>query len=485
MASMVRTGESILAAHAPKSPVGAAYWSQPCHARRLYIRNLLGHCLVLHVDLEDDVMRVAEQFARREGLARSSHIMMSLYFSFNGQPLEQGVPLWKYGIIEDSVLSTRICPRAWMGEGSCVSSSSSRPRHKEADVAPTREQEERSGSPNQQRASGSATSAVGPGSPVSKSCWVRVGITILAPFGEMHGTLELPKQHWSSCRLSPKLFTSIYRVSDTLGVNGAFIPGKGIYWQLRLGKLHAYPCVAPPEAADVWYRMEKCVGRVKIEAPESMQLPMRQLVNKSDTLPLAAVDPDEAHQVHLTISLFTDAERIIDDVTLLYREQEKTARLDEVCCLCLDPMLPGEACRRLPCLHSMHAGCAMTLLPTKPSCPVCRASVCPEAALPALLPSTPERTALRRNRVPRLPPSGLTPLAAAVSTALPTLPNSRPSTGGSTSSPGSRRASPVQRRSAGSSPVPRLVKVLSDGFNSIRSRSWSMPRMGQVARQQE
>merc|ERR1711976_1017892 len=102
------------------------------------------------------------------------------------------------------------------------------------------------------------------------------------------------------------------------------------------------------------------------------------------------MDQDFIQHVHISISLLRDTERAVDDLTVLYRETEETAYRAEICCICLEPMASGDMCRRLGCLHSLHAGCAMKFLPTTPSCPVCRSSLASPTTLQVpsrLLPS--------------------------------------------------------------------------------------------------
>jgi hypothetical protein len=45
------------------------------------------------------------------------------------------------------------------------------------------------------------------------------------------------------------------------------------------------------------------------------------------------------------------------------------------CVICLVDLAPGDACRRLPCLHTFHARCVETWLPRSRACPTCKADV--------------------------------------------------------------------------------------------------------------
>jgi len=301
--------------------------------RQLRIRNLLGHTFSVYVDLREDVTRLNQLFALREGLPKSSHVMASLRFVFDGIVLEPDVPLVEYGIMQGSMLQTRICPRAWRGDAASeCSSEEGREVHE-----PIKER---------------------------RSVWIKVPLTVVTPFGEAKGALEIPEPYWPMCRLAPKTLNSIYCLTDHIGVNGAFAPGRGIYWQLRLDGYMPYPCMQNSNITDVWKRLSSTFAQVEVEAPSSCQLPRRHLVNEDDTLSFASLDASAASEMHLKISLLSDNERTVSDSTAMFRETEASERKDEHCCICLEPMQSGEWCRRLPCMHRMHAGCCMLHLPT-------------------------------------------------------------------------------------------------------------------------
>jgi len=424
--------------------------------RQLRIRNLLGHTFSVYVDLREDVTRLNQLFALREGLPKSSHVMASLRFVFDGIVLEPDVPLVEYGIMQGSMLQTRICPRAWRGDAASeCSSEEGREVHE-----PIKER---------------------------RSVWIKVPLTVVTPFGEAKGALEIPEPYWPMCRLAPKTLNSIYCLTDHIGVNGAFAPGRGIYWQLRLDGYMPYPCMQNSNITDVWKRLSSTFAQVEVEAPSSCQLPRRHLVNEDDTLSFASLDASAASEMHLKISLLSDNERTVSDSTAMFRETEASERKDEHCCICLEPMQSGEWCRRLPCMHRMHAGCCMLHLPTKPSCPVCRASLISAPPVPSLpaLPPTPEHRGTPQNRRSRLRPPSMPSTPT-----LPSLPRSsgsararNQSTGAvsrssnSTSPPLSAERDIPTRENYTRSPVPRLVKVLSQGLKTIRARSWSQPRV--------
>lgn len=204
-------------------------------------------------------------------------------------------------------------------------------------------------------------------------------MTISTPFAEIDGRLEFPEQHWSNCRLSPRVLSNMVRVSDVFGVHA--LRAESIWdssWRLHLTDLHPFPCVHPPLFNDVWNRLHSTIPRIDITMTQSFSTPQfRSLVNQDDELVLSSLSKDCLDGMHLLISLLCDSEVAVDDVTVMFRETESPQYREDTCSVCLDPMLAGQMCRRLACLHVMHAGCAMTLLPDMPSCPVCRSSIVP------------------------------------------------------------------------------------------------------------
>eukprot|EP00928_Gymnodinium_smaydae_P018058 TRINITY_DN16876_c1_g1_i2.p1 TRINITY_DN16876_c1_g1~~TRINITY_DN16876_c1_g1_i2.p1 ORF type:complete len:904 (+),score=193.60 TRINITY_DN16876_c1_g1_i2:193-2904(+) len=68
------------------------------------------------------------------------------------------------------------------------------------------------------------------------------------------------------------------------------------------------------------------------------------------------------------------AERQLDPVvqTMLRAApcERLTTRASEDCVVCREPMLPGEECRRLPCLHLFHKDCIDNWMAVKATCPL-------------------------------------------------------------------------------------------------------------------
>jgi hypothetical protein len=217
--------------------------------------------------------------------------------------------------------------------------------------------------------------------------------------------LEFSMQQWFSCKLSANMFSSIYRLSDVLGVNGAFVPGQAIYWQLNLSHVSQYPCMQPPPAGHLWRRLQAFPARIEIQAPEGLDgLQNGQILEGSDYVHLGQIEADLAKSLHLNITALSIPERQIHDHTTAFKEMENEGDDDatgDMCCICLEPMKRKEMCRRLPCNHQLHAGCAMTFLPARPSCPVCRRPVGKVTASPQAVPFT---TAPQRQQAPAAAP---------------------------------------------------------------------------------
>jgi len=53
-------------------------------------------------------------------------------------------------------------------------------------------------------------------------------------------------------------------------------------------------------------------------------------------------------------------------------EPIKKALPIENCPICLDPKVPGEVLRTVPCLHTFHVQCIDPWLQLKRTCPVCK-----------------------------------------------------------------------------------------------------------------
>lgn len=291
--------------------------------------------------------------------------------------------------------------------------------------------------------------------------WMKIKVTIVTPFAEVDGTLEFPQERWSGCRLSPSVLRQLIRVSDVLGVCTA---GDESSWRLRLGTLSPFPCVQPSTATDIWQRLQSTTARIEVQSPKGVPITrgsmLRPLVNEDDEVCLGSLDIEYAKTLHLSITLLVDAERAVDDLTVIFRETDESASRAEICCICLEPMVSGDMCRRLACLHSLHAGCAMRFLPETPSCPVCRSSL-----------AAPNQA----NSLPMLP-SPRPPASARTNTSRRATPSATPSTSPRVNLPSPRRSDtpsppapprlpsppPTARRSSSGRPsslsVPRMVK---------------------------
>jgi len=75
------------------------------------------------------------------------------------------------------------------------------------------------------------------------------------------------------------------------------------------------------------------------------------------------------HEVSLAPRLRSLCEGYQDAARRLPVEVVKE-KAGQPCAICLSEMLPGERCRRLPCLHAFHEECLSTWLRRKPTCPL-------------------------------------------------------------------------------------------------------------------
>jgi len=313
-------------------------------------------------------------FTAHECLQGSNQL--ALRFTFGSRQLERGVPLWSYGIKKGSNIQSF----PWPTDGSLCGNTAAPPHSCRCAWGEVHDDGHRGGSEVREITGDSATEAVqGP-----KTTWVALPVVVTTPFAQVNGTLEFPEKQWSSCRLSPSVLRKMLRISDVEGIHARREPSfSDGGWRLRLQSLHPFPGVQPPQLADIWYRLRATPARIEAWGLEGNFFhDAGPLVNEDDEWQLGLLDKDLVDGLHLSISLLRDAELAVDDVTVMFQETHVPASKEEVCAICLEPMRAGEMCRRLPCLHCLHAGCAMTLLPEAPSCPVCRSSISGGPELP-------------------------------------------------------------------------------------------------------
>lgn len=408
-ASATHLRRSPKAVESPKGPLRADRWESSIERRetgvhQLFVRSPTGRSLAVDADLDEDVGRLAHAFGAQH--RRQKAALASLRFTFGGQTLELGVPLWKYGIGKGSNVHALVCPCAGLGQGAAKSAWAQEPaavgawaggRGPVGRLA-------RWALPGSRSPAAGAESLEGSGAGLgaaeaaalaredangdwrSKLAWVEIPVTITTPFAEVDGTLAYPERSWGGCRLSPRVLRRMVRVSDVMGVHmprEVSLAESG--WRLQMRNLHPFPCVQPPTFGDIWTRLQATTARIEIWSPEEALLAeARPLLNEDDEVVLGAVDRRLAPELHISVVLLKDAEMAVDDVTVRFREPTwggaaRSTSKDEVCSVCLEPMSVGQMCRRLPCLHCLHAGCAMTLLPEAPWCPICRSSLVPPA----------------------------------------------------------------------------------------------------------
>lgn len=80
----------------------------------------------------------------------------------------------------------------------------------------------------------------------------------------------------------------------------------------------------------------------------------------------------------LFVPLLREREQIVYDTTEPYWGFESCNKSLEDCCICLEPMTTFQRIRRLPCMHSLHAACALHFLPKSLKCPLCRHGLQPD-----------------------------------------------------------------------------------------------------------
>jgi len=351
---------------------------------QVFVKNLSGRSVAINADLDEDVGDLIDQLTARGELPR-----IALRLTFNSQQLEPGVALCRYGVKKGSNVQSHICvaasnaPSGAVASGSNVSVASLIRRGVRSAWGGLRERRTKV----QKTCTTSSSSAVGSSAASqlselnAKGCWIEIATTIVTPFAEIEGTLECLERQWQTCKLSPKVLRNMVRVTDVQGVHaprgGDTLSGAS--WRLRLGSLHPFPGVRPPQVTDIWKRLRSTTVRIELSTPEDSPLhQVGPVVNEEDELPLGMLEKDRVRELHITISLLHDSELAIDDVTVRFRAKGSDGRTkSEVCCVCLEPMVAEQMCRRLACLHCLHAGCAMTLLPDTPNCPVCRSSILP------------------------------------------------------------------------------------------------------------
>lgn len=344
---------------------------QEAGVHQLLVKNLHGKSVTMDVDLDQDVSHLAWTFIAHEGL--QSALRLTLRFTFSGRRLEQGVPLWRYGLVRGSTVHAFACPGG-----------RSSPPRKTSRLAKRCAWGESLSSRDPPTAIVQATSLRSSMKraealeelPDPKGLWVEFPVTITTPFAQVTGTLEYPDRYWPSCRLSPRILRKMLRITDVLGVHaprGTCL--SDCDWRLRMEGLHPFPGIQPPTFGDVWQRLQATTARVDVRMPRGGPLRnARPLVNEDDELALGAWAKGQVIGLQLSVSLLRDAEVAVDDVTVMFREADGASSRG-VCSVCLEPMLAGDMCRRLACLHCLHAGCAMSFLPAMRCCPVCRSSI--------------------------------------------------------------------------------------------------------------
>lgn len=298
--------------------------SQIASAQQLFVRNLVGQSVSVIVDLDGDVCELADALAEREPC-----LWNALRFVFGGRQLEPKQPLREYGI----------------SKGSNIHLTSVLRSH-------------------------------------PKTQWVRLRLKIVTPFAEADALLEVPERRSTESMFSRRMLRALHRVSNSLGVVSTPDPGEARRQhcapgedveslRLHLGELRTFPCLRPHGAADIWHRLRTVPARMVLCGGGSGLI----IISDNDKLPFELLHCDRAPALHLSVSLLNAKEQLVDDVTESFEEEDAWQRPGEACCICLEPMSIGQMLRRLSCLHRLHAGCAMSVLPNTRSCPLCRCCI--------------------------------------------------------------------------------------------------------------
>lgn len=201
--------------------------------------------------------------------------------------------------------------------------------------------------------------------------WVKIDVVVFTPFAQVNGTLEYPEQQWSKSKISPSMMPRIRRLSNC---EGACRSEEGLTCRLNLDMFQPFLNLEPVDVNDIWQRLETNTPHIQVDARHVVDGvhhvdTLRKLEAVEDEMELGRLwNKDHASTLRVTISLMNSAERRVDDLTLKCCHEGE----EDLCCICLDQIRAGDVVRRLPCLHHMHAGCAMTVLPKYGSCPLCR-----------------------------------------------------------------------------------------------------------------
>jgi len=284
---------------------------------QVFIKNLTGQSVGVYVHLDQDVQELARVFAQREGLLDTR-----LRFVYGGKQLEIGRPLWGYGIRKGSNIHLTAILK-------------------------------------------------------SKCFQASLALKVITPFAEASGVLTV----WHSartadrspcCHLYPEMARCLSpdHTPSRWSASGNFL---GQSLEIVLHEFRPFTCIIHHDVDDMWHRMRSLPARLLMRTKVQGCWDVEQVENgRPLLLPLYNTD-----QLHISISLLTEQEWVADDVMERFVEVACPGEQQEECCICLEPMLPCQMLRRLPCFHRLHAGCAMVpggILQSQ-RCPLCRCSL--------------------------------------------------------------------------------------------------------------
>jgi len=213
----------------------------------------------------------------------------------------------------------------------------------------------------------------------SERVQARLALNITTPFAEASGVLKLRNSTrvvdgLPCCLICPEMTRSLSpdRTPSRWSACGCH---RGQSLHLVLHSFHPFSCIINYDVNDMWQRMRTLPARLVVRTLFGDKWDVEHVLT-GKTSPLL-LPWNVIGKLHMSISLLTDQEQAADDVMEKCVELEWPSEEQDECCICLQPMMPGQITRRLPCFHRLHAGCAMVhdgILRTQ-RCPLCRCSI--------------------------------------------------------------------------------------------------------------
>eukprot|EP00746_Dinoflagellata_sp_MGD_P076250 gnl/MRDRNA2_/MRDRNA2_30698_c0_seq1.p1 gnl/MRDRNA2_/MRDRNA2_30698_c0~~gnl/MRDRNA2_/MRDRNA2_30698_c0_seq1.p1 ORF type:complete len:514 (-),score=58.92 gnl/MRDRNA2_/MRDRNA2_30698_c0_seq1:189-1634(-) len=226
---------------------------------------------------------------------------------------------------------------------------------------------------------------------VCLTCCLRVRLVVHTPFTEMVGYLELVDGWKSEATIDANVFRNVTRSTHHCA---SLVDASGTNWKLYMwndpGVLSADSASESFDSKeDAWNRLldsAKTVSRIHVKSFDGR--PCCFGVHGGRDKILKSLTYDEGMTLHdiyesdgiLLLPLLRKRELVVYDTTQSFHGTVEGGTGDlQDCCICLDSMSDhkGQMLRRLPCMHVLHASCAMRYLPKSLACPLCRCSLRP------------------------------------------------------------------------------------------------------------